>query len=73
MNGEQAKNDYLPRKTFFWIMGIFVIVFMSVIGYNVGKLDDVEDKYNHNFTTITNEMSAIQVDISWIKNKLDDI
>ncbi|KKL54725.1 hypothetical protein LCGC14_2262530 [marine sediment metagenome] len=64
MNG----NSYLTRKTFFWIMGILIMVITTVMGYTIGKVDKVEENFNHNFTTVTNEISAMKVDIGWIKD-----
>ena len=66
-------NNYLPRKTFFWIMGFFILAFTTVTGYTIGQLDDTKDKFNHNFTGITNDISVLKTDVSWIKNKLNEL
>ena len=69
---ENNKNGFLPRKAFYWTIGIVIMVFMSVMGYTIGKVDDNTENFNHNFTTVTNEISSIKTDISWIKDKLKD-
>ena len=49
-------------------MGLFILAFTTIMGYTIGKVDKVEDRFNHNFTTITSEISAMKVDIGWIKD-----
>ena len=61
-------NGYLTRKMFYWVLSILIMAIMTVMGYTIGKVDKVEDKFNHNFTTITSEISAMKVDIGWIKD-----
>ncbi len=69
MNG----NSYLTRKTFFWIMGVLIMVITTVMGYTIGKVDKVEDKFNHNFTTITNSISSIETTLEFFAEDIRDI
>ena len=69
MNG----NSYLTRKTFFWIMGVLIMVITTVMGYTIGKVDKVEDKFNHNFTTITNSISSIETTLDFFAEDIREI
>ena len=39
MNETDVKNGYLPRKTFFWVVGVIIALLVPVLGYVVGKQD----------------------------------
>ena len=69
MNG----NSYLTRKTFFWIMGILIMAIMAVMGYTIGKVDKVEENFNHNFTSVTNSISSLETSVDFIKDDIKEI
>lgn len=60
-------NGYLTKKMFYWIIGIFVGLTVSVLGYQIGKIDKLGESFNHNFTTVRNEVSEIKVDIAELR------
>ena len=66
-------NNYLPRKTFFWIMGFFILAFTTVTGYTIGQLDDTKDKFNHSFTQVTNSISSINTSLEFINEDIREI
>lgn len=65
-------NGFLTRKMFMWIMGLFVLAFTTVLGYTIGKVDDNADKFNHNFTQVTNSISSLETSIDFIKEDIKD-
>ena len=52
-------------------MGTFVVITMSIMGYGIGRIDNISTTFNHNFTTVTNDISSIKTDIEWIKRSLN--
>ncbi len=69
MNG----NGYLTRKMFYWVMGVLIMAFTTIMGYTIGNVDKVEEKFNHNFTTITNSISSVETSIEFMKDDIRDI
>lgn len=57
----------ISKKIFMWVIGIIITAGLSVAGYLVGKVDKVEETFNHNVTDNKEDISAMRVDISWIK------
>ncbi len=70
-------NGYITRKMFYWIMGtligIIMLVFTSVMSYTIGKVDDISDKFNHNFTEVTSNISSINTSLEFIIEDIKEI
>ena len=49
------------------------MVFMSVMGYTIGKLDDVDSRFNHSFTSVTNSISSLETSVDFIKDDIGEI
>ena len=64
---DTPKNGFLPRKTFFWIMGILVMVMVTIFGYQIGKIDKLSDQFNHNFTTVSVDIAEIKTDLKLLR------
>jgi len=64
-------NGYLTRKMFYWTMGIVVTVSLAVAGYMIGRMDDLTDKFNHSFTTVVGQVSALNTKMDIVIKKLD--
>lgn len=64
------KNGYLPRKTFFWTISLIVGITVAVFGYLIGRVDNVTEAFNHNLTTVKEDISELKTDVRWIKNSL---
>lgn len=72
MNEAEAKNSYLPRKTFFWVMGITIGVTMSVMGALTAMVFNTQTAFNHSFTEVKVDIGKIQTDLEWLKDELTD-
>ncbi len=64
------RNGYLPRKTFFWILGVFIMLVVTVLGYQIGKIDKLGETFNHNFTTVREDISEINVSVGRVETDL---
>lgn len=67
---EIKTNGYLPRKSFYWTIGILVSVTISIFGYTIGRLDKVSDTFNHNFTTVKVDVAEIKTDLKLLRKEL---
>ena len=56
-----------------WIMGLFILAFTTIMGYTIGKVDKVEEKFNHNFTSVTNSISSIETTLEFFAEDIKDI
>ena len=72
-NGREMKESYLSKKMFYWVMGILIMVITTIMGYTIGKVDKVEDRFNHNFTTITNSISSIETTLDFFAEDIREI
>ena len=54
-------NNYLPRKTFFWVTGILVGLLIPVLGYVVGKQDRLSETFNHSITEIKIDVAELRI------------
>ncbi len=74
---KDTNNGFLTRKMFYWIMGTFIgivtLAFTSIMGYTIGKVDDISDKFNHNFTQVTNSISSINTSLEFIKEDIREL
>ena len=51
---------------FYWVMGIVIMVFMSVMGYTIGQLDDTKERFNHSFTEVTSDISSLKTSVDFL-------
>ena len=65
-NQESKANDFLPRRTFFWIMGVFVLVLSGMMGFVLA----ISQTFNHNVTEIKVDVAKIQVDLKLLREEL---
>ena len=66
MKNEEPKNGYIPRKTFFWIMGtVFAVIgFMFLFMLNLGQT------FNHNVTDLKVDVAEIKTDLRLLRQEL---
>ena len=59
-------NNYLSKKMFMWVMGIFILAFTTVMSYNIGQLDDTKERFNHSFTEVTSDISSLKTSVDFL-------
>ena len=64
-------KDFITKRVFFWIMGIAITINMAICGYTIGRLDKVTEIFNHNFTQVASDISAINAKMDIVLNKLE--
>ena len=67
------KNNYLPRKTFYSVITLVVVVTMGVMSYIMGRVDSVSENFNHNFSEVTKSISSINTSIEYINEDIREI
>ena len=67
------KDKYITKQTFFWIMGVAISLGLSVAGYVIGNMNKLTDTFNHNFTSVKEDVSAIKSCINGIQTSIEDI
>ena len=67
---EQPKNSYLPRKTFFWIMGVMIAILVPMMGGLTTIVFNTQANFNHSFTEVKVDIGKIQTDLEWLINQL---
>lgn len=54
-------------------MGILIGLIVTVLGYQTGKVDKLNETFNHSLSGVKEDVSAIQVDVGQIKTSLEFI
>ena len=70
---EQA-NNYLKMKTFLTIFGIIITVLIVVFSFVFTEISAMDAKYDNCqkiFSDVNAQLSGIEVNINWIKDKLE--
>ena len=66
-------NGNIKMKTFQWIAGIIITVLMVIFGFVFNEISSVDAKYNEcqvGIANIQSQLSSLNTNIEWIKEKL---
>ena len=75
---DKRSHDIVGWRVFIWIMGIFLSIFITIMGWRIAVINELQAKIEKNssqFMTIQVQLSKIKVqqaeiitEIKWLKN-----